>query len=220
MFQILSADPLLFLVLSTALVFSLSFHELAHAFVAYKLGDPTAKMQGRLTLNPLAHLDPWGTFLLLFAGFGWAKPVPVNFENLNKPKRDMTLVSLAGPLANLFLATISAFVLKSIQGFTQDFLQNSSGSTLPNGFLSAFLVNFLFFLAFYNVSLCIFNLLPFHPLDGFKVVLGILPRDLALQWSKSAPYGIFVLLFLSFSNSLTKILTPILSFVLGLLGIS
>lgn len=216
MLHILSSDPLLFLILATALVFSLSFHELAHAFVAYKLGDPTAKMQGRLTLNPLVHLDPWGAFLLLFIGFGWAKPVPINFENLNKPKRDMTLVSLAGPLANFLLATISAFGLK----FMRTFLLSSSESALFGGFLSTLLANFLFYLAFYNASLCLFNLLPFHPLDGFKVVLGILPQNLAFQWNKLAPYGIFVLLFLSFSNSLAKILTPLLSFVLGLLGIS
>jgi Zn-dependent protease len=201
MIELLFSNPLLFIILAGALLLSLSLHEFAHAFAAYKLGDTTAKMSGRLTLNPLAHLDPVGTLLLLFAGFGWAKPVPVNYFNLREPKRDMALVSVAGPASNFVLALVSALVL------------NFSG--LDGGLL----YTFFYFFAFYNVGLGLFNLLPFHPLDGFKVVSGILPRRLAMQWEQLAPYGIFILFFMIFTNSFQRFLIPLMFAILRFLGI-
>jgi Zn-dependent protease len=202
LFKLLFSNPILFITLVSALLLSLSLHELAHAFAAYKLGDFTAKMSGRLTLNPLAHLDPIGTFLLLFAGFGWAKPVPVNSLNLRNPKRDLAIISFAGPLANFTLAATAALALNFI---------GSSGGLLTG---------FLYYFAFYNVGLGIFNLLPVAPLDGFKVVSGILPGNLAFQWEQLASYGIFILLFLILTNSLEKILFPLMRIVLGIFGLS
>ncbi len=198
---LLFSNPVIFILLALALVLSLSLHEFAHAFTAYKLGDPTAKMSGRLTLNPLSHLDPLGTLLLLFAGFGWAKPVPVNFYNLDNPKRDMALVSISGPASNFVLAVFSALIL----GF------------LP--IMSELVFTFFYFFAFYNVGLGIFNLLPLHPLDGFKVVSGILPSNLAVQWEQLAPYGIFVLFFMILTNSFQRFLLPLMFAILRFLGI-
>jgi Zn-dependent protease len=202
MISLLFTSPLLFITLVSALLLSLSLHELAHAFVAYKLGDPTAKMSGRLTFNPLAHLNPVGTLMLLFAGFGWAKPVPVNSQNLHNPKRDLAIISFAGPLSNFILASLSALLLHFV------------------GFSGGILTGFLYYFAFYNVGLGLFNLFPVAPLDGFKVVSGILPRNLAYQWEQLAPYGIFILLFLILTNSLGRILFPLMGFVLGLFGLS
>lgn len=196
---------MLFFLLVSALLLSLSLHELAHAFAAYKLGDPTAKMSGRLTFNPLAHLDPMGTMLLLVAGFGWAKPVPVNSLNLSNPKRDLAIISFAGPLSNFVLAGISALLLGLI-GFS-------------GGIFTGILTAFLYYFAFYNVGLGIFNLFPVAPLDGFKVVSGILPRNLSYQWEQLASYGIFILLFLVLTNSLGRILFPLMGLFLGFFGI-
>ena len=200
--ELLFSDPLLFVILAVALLLSLSLHEFAHAFAASKLGDDTAQLSGRLTLNPLAHLDPVGTLLLLFVGFGWAKPVPVNHFNLREPKRDMAIVSMAGPASNFILAIISALIL------------NFSG--ISGGVVYAF----FYFFAFYNVGLGIFNLLPLHPLDGFKVVSGILPRRLSLQWEQLASYGIFILFFMIFTNSFQRFLILLIFAVLRFLGIS
>lgn len=202
LFKLMFSNPILFITLVSALFLSLSLHELAHAFAAYKLGDFTAKMSGRLTLNPLAHLDPVGTMLLLFAGFGWAKPVPVNSLNLRNPKRDLAIIAFAGPLANFTLAAISALAL--------NFLGSSGG----------LLAGFLYYFTFYNTGLGVFNLLPVAPLDGFKVVSGILPGNLAFQWEQLASYGVFILLFLILTNSLEKILFPLMRVVLGIFGLS
>jgi len=206
LFNLLFSNPILFVLLVSALILSLSLHELAHAFVAYKLGDSTAKLSGRLTPNPLAHLDPMGTLLLLFAGFGWAKPVPVNSLNLSDPKRDLALISVAGPLSNFILAALAALLLNLVG--------SSSGV-----FLGLF-TSFLYYFAFYNVGLGIFNLLPISPLDGFKVVSGILPKNLSYQWEQLASYGIFILMFLVFTNSLERILFPLMGLFLRLFGIS
>lgn len=199
--NLLFTNPLLFVALFAALTLALSLHEFAHAYVAVWQGDPTPKYAGRLTLNPLAHLDPSGTFLLLVAGFGWAKPVPVNPLNMRNPKRGSTLVSIAGPGMNFVLAVVSAILLKALS------------------FIGGLPALFLYYFAFYNLGLGIFNLLPVNPLDGFKFVRGILPEYLAVQWQQLAPYGMFILLFLVLSGSLDRIMNPLLGLFSRILGL-
>lgn len=182
---------------------SLSVHEAAHAWMADRLGDPTAKLSGRLTLNPLAHIDPIGTLMLLFAGFGWGKPVPVDDFNLLHPRRDSGLISLAGPAANLTLATLLSLVLRLIY---------------PSSFISYLLLPLISL----NVSWAIFNLLPIHPLDGSHVLVGLLSAETAERVEYALEeYGLILLIFLVFpffGESLAiKIISPIIGFILRLL---
>lgn len=178
-----------------------AFHEYSHALMADKLGDPTARQLGRLTLNPASHLDPIGFILLIVAGFGWGKPVPFNPANFVNPKRDVALVAFAGPLSNFVLATFSAFVLNFIH---------------PSGMLSQFLYTF----AYLNLALGFFNLIPVHPLDGFKVVMGLLPMKLALQWQQIESYGSMILLIIVVTGSTSKLIDPFIDISLSLLGLS
>lgn len=163
-----------------SLVLAVTVHEFAHALIAEKLGDGTPRLLGRVSLNPLAHLDPLGSLFILLSGFGWGKPVPINPLNFENPPRDSALVSLAGPAANLILASLVAFVLRSELAVNHNFL------------------TFLLTLVSINVALAVFNLLPIFPLDGFKVVSGILPAEFSSLWEKTASYGIFLLIFLVF----------------------
>lgn len=173
------------LMLLPFLVAVISIHEFSHAFMANKLGDSTAKMSGRLTLNPLAHLDKLGTFALLFFGIGWGKPVPFNIFNLKNPRRDQALIALAGPLSNLIMAVALSFVYK---------------------FASfGFIGSALFTLISLNVILAFFNLIPVGPLDGFKVVLGMLPGKLASDWIETERYGLFILIFLIATGAVEKL---------------
>jgi len=198
MLNLLFTDPEIFILLSFALIISISIHEFSHAFVADKLGDSTARDMGRLTLNPKAHLDPIGTILLLFIGFGWGKPVPFNPFNLKNPKRDAALISLAGPMSNLLLAIVLAFILK----------------IFPMG--EVFSV-FLYFLILYNLMLGFFNLIPLGPLDGNKIVFGFLPNRLAVQWAELQRYSMFILIFLLLTNFTDKILGPLVDFAIKIL---
>lgn len=168
--------------------------------MAFRQGDSTAKYAGRLTLNPLAHLDPFGTLFLLFAGFGWAKPVPINPLNFHDSKKGLALVSIAGPAMNFILAVTSCLLLK-----------------IPF-FSGGLFSSFLYYFAFYNVGLGFFNLLPIAPLDGFKFVSGILPSNLSWQWEQLAPYGMFLLLILVLTNALGGVLFPLMKGFLGLFG--
>lgn len=200
--SILVQNPLLFVIVVVSLLISLTIHEFSHALVAHKLGDSTAKNLGRMTLNPLAHLDPLGTITLLIAGFGWGKPVPVNYYNLRNPKRDAALISLAGPTSNFIIATSLTLLAKVVL-------------LTPFSIFAAFLYPVIL----YNLVLGVFNLIPIEPLDGFKIVNGVLPPRLAVQWVQLAPYGIFILLFLIVTGATSKIISPVVTLYTTILGI-
>lgn len=188
-----------------ALIVAITIHEFSHALAADKLGDPTPRSLGRLSLNPLRHLDPIGTLALIFFGFGWGKPVPIDPYNLQHPKRDEAIISLAGPVSNLILALIISLLVKFLP------LNNIS-------------ILFLSILVQINVVLAVFNLLPLPPLDGSKIFLALLPQDKSLQWQEAfEKYGfvlIIVLLFLPIggSNIISLIIGPIIQTVLRFLA--
>jgi Zn-dependent protease len=202
--QLLLSNPLLFVIVAGALVISLTIHEFSHAFVAEKLGDPTPRLQGRITLNPMAHLDPMGTLAMLIVGFGWGKPVMFDPFNLKDPKRDAALIALAGPASNLLLATGLAIILRIFPAlpFALDLILPLVIST--------------------NVGLAIFNLIPIHPLDGGKILIGLAPRDVARDWGQVLhQYGTVILLFLIIpfngQSAVSALISPIVSSVLRLL---
>lgn len=166
------------------LIPSLVVHELAHAWVAWKLGDDTAEKRGRLTLNPLAHLDPLGTIAILFLPFGWAKPVPVDIRNFTKPLQGMMWVALAGPVSNVILAIASAIIV--VNPFIASFVLD-----IPE----LHIVFWAMFMSIYiNLMLAIFNMLPIPPLDGSRVVAGVIPQEYALKYLQAGQFG-FILLF-------------------------
>jgi Zn-dependent protease len=202
------------------------FHEVAHGWVAYRLGDPTAARMGRLTLNPIAHIDPIGTILLpallIISNapflFGYAKPVPVNFQNLNNPKRDMIWVALAGPVTNLLLALGCIMVLR----MGLPLIAPSSH------FSSSTLVSFLAPLALMakngvliNSVLAVFNAFPLPPLDGGRVAVGLLPEPYSSMLARVEPYGFLILIVLLMTRVLDKIVGPpveiLINFYFGLL---
>jgi Zn-dependent protease len=170
-------------------IFAVTFHEAAHGFVAYQFGDDTARRAGRMTLNPLAHVDPFGTVLLpallfITSGFlfGYAKPVPVNFGRLHHPRRDTVLVALAGPGMNILLAIISSLLFYGVD-------------LIPSGGAQWTAANLVHSIQL-NAVLCVFNMLPFPPLDGGRVAVGILPRFLALPLARVEPYGMLILMLI------------------------
>lgn len=185
-----------------AVLVAITFHETAHGYVAYSLGDTTAKDQGRLTLNPLAHLDPIGALLMFIAGFGWAKPVPVNpFYFKGDRTRGMMLVSIAGPLTNLALSFLAYFIYVAGSGFY----------SIP--FLSVFLRSMVTL----NIYLAIFNLIPIPPLDGSKILAGFLPKATAYKYLNTVEqYGFLILMVLIIFNVTDMILVPIANAVLNL----
>ncbi len=201
--MILISLPLFFL--------AIVIHEYAHGWVAYKLGDPTAKNAGRLTLNPLAHIDPMGTIflplMLIFMGspiiFGWAKPVPINFSLLRQPKRDMLWVSTAGIAANILLAFVLSFLLR--MGL---FPVNSYGWLILNyGILI-------------NLVLAVFNAVPIPPLDGSRILMGLIPRELAYSYARLERFGFLILIGLLWLGLLNRVIWPVVMYCARTLGAS
>ncbi len=196
------------------MIMSIILHEIAHGFSAYKLGDPTAKDAGRLTLNPIKHIDPFGTLilpgiLLAMRAFGmntfvlgWAKPVPVNFRLLRNPRRDMMIVAMAGPLVNVLIAWLFSWGLKADLG------DHSIG------------LHLIQFTVFVNLLLAVFNLMPVPPLDGSRLVSGILPDKLAYLYNQLEPAGIFIVFGLLYFGLMDMIVFPIIQVIAQSWGIN
>lgn len=210
-------NPLGFLFFAIALLVAITVHEFAHAYAADRLGDPTPRVMGRLTLNPLVHLDIVGTIMLLIASFGWGKPVVFDPYNLRNPRRDSAIISLAGPITNFLVAALCAGLVYLLYTFRLAFFSNSIlgiGAYVLNALLQSVIS--------LNVMLGVFNLVPIHPLDGFKIVEGILPQQYAKQWKELEGYGFIFLLFLAFpilggTAPISRIISPIIHGILGIL---
>ena len=192
---------------------AITCHEVSHGYVANKLGDDTARSMGRLTLNPLKHLDILGTLMVFIVGIGWAKPVPVNFNNLRNPKRDMIWVALAGPVTNTILAIASALALRSIVAIETIFPGEQIKLVLePITLMLAFSI-------YINLLLGIFNLIPVPPLDGGRVAVGLLPNRQAAAYSRIEPYGmILIILLVFFTNIFSYVILPVLALGINILA--
>lgn len=202
------------LLIGIALVPAIVLHEYAHGWVAFRLGDQTAKLAGRLTLNPISHVDPFGSIILpgilifsYFAGlslhlflFGWAKPVPVNFLKLRNPRRDMMIVAVAGPLTNIIIAVILSQIMRLLLPGTRPFY---------DALLLAIEL---------NLTLAVFNMIPIPPLDGSRIVTGLLPGRMAVVYNQFESYGIVLVLIL-LQVGLMSFIHPIVAFLSGLIGV-
>jgi len=177
--KLLFNDPIAFVLLVIPLLYSVVIHEVAHGWVANRMGDPTAKLLGRLSLNPLKHLDPFGTLMLFLVGFGWAKPVPINMNNIADRRKGLIFVSSAGILANIFLA-FGSLLLYRLLG------QSSTGTV-------ALIANYT---AYINITLAALNLIPIPPLDGSKILMGFASRNTQYFLARIEPYGFFILIAL------------------------
>jgi len=195
------------------LLISLSFHEFLHGYASYKLGDPTPKINGRLTLNPLAHLDPIGSLVLLITRrFGWAKPVPINPNYYKNPRKGMMIVGIAGPGANFMLALLFSASIKLILNFSQYSLRGFGGNFVN------LLLQFLVMAIMINLSLAFFNLIPIPPLDGSKILRGFLPAKFDQYFNKlEGPAGMVVLIILLYTGIIWNIIGPIINFLLQIL---
>jgi len=189
-----------YLIIAPPLFLALTFHEFSHAYVANRLGDPTARLMGRLTMNPLVHLDLLGTAMLFIANFGWAKPVPVNPMNFRNPKRDLLWVSLAGPVSNLLLAFIFGILFRAI----------GIGERTGNMNVIAIMI---FYGVYINIILAFFNFLPIPPLDGSKILAGIVPEKYERELEPLFRYGPTILIGLIVFGMVTKV--PILWAIIG-----
>lgn len=181
-----------------ALLIALSFHEFAHAYVSYKLGDDTAKNMGRLTVNPLAHLDFLGTICLILLRFGWAKPVGINPNKFKNRRSGMLLTALAGPAMNFLLALISGFLY-----FILKYMLFASSSSVA----AMVFVNIVYYIFVYNAFLCVFNLIPLPPLDGSKVLASMFPQKLEYKFYQYEKYMYFALLILIFTGMISRIMS-------------
>jgi len=195
-------DPLRMVLLAPVILFALTFHEFAHAWLANRLGDPTARDAGRISLNPFRHLDLFGTIALFLVGFGWAKPVPINIYFLRSQIRDFALTALAGPAANIiagfgFGLIYRGLVLAHVGGFLMETARLCVGI---------------------NLMLAVFNLIPIPPLDGSRVVYYLLPRNWAAEYIKLEPFGMWIVIGLLFLDSGTGIMSRWIMFVVENLG--
>ena len=190
--NLLITNPQAFALIAIPLLYAIIFHELAHGWVAYQMGDPTAKSLGRLSLNPLKHLDPMGTLMLFIFGFGWAKPVPVNFSNLRDRHKGMILVSSAGIITNILMAFAALFILQLFSFQTTSML----------GVM-------LYYFAQINIILAAFNLIPIPPLDGSKILMGFVSSKLQASLLRLERYGFIIVIVLLF----TGILEPVIRFL-------
>ncbi len=199
---LLFENPAIFFLLVPLLLYSVIAHEVAHGWAASVFGDNTARYSGRLSLNPLVHIDPLGTLMLFLVGFGWAKPVPVNFRNLGHSRAAVISVSLAGCATNLIIATAAIFLLQA--GIFR-------GNQL---FVSALLIT-----ARINIILGAFNLIPIPPLDGSRVVTEFLPPEFKYKLARIEPYGFFIIIILLWTGVLIPVINFIQTLLLGLIGI-
>lgn len=194
------------LLILPGIIIGLSFHEAAHAFASYKLGDPTPKFQGRLTLNPLKHFDPAGFIALLFIGFGWGVPVQINPDYYKNRRAGELIVSLAGVTANFLIAAVFAFLVKGM-----------AASSFASGGLGSIIYQMLIYIVYINLVLMIFNLIPIPPLDGFGVITQLFNLDRYGWWYTVYNYGYYILLIAIILNIPALFITPGVSFFLKLL---
>jgi len=204
----LFSSPLVFIIELFCLLVAITIHEFSHAWAADYLGDPTSRLQGRLSFNPLVHIDNIGMIFLLLFGFGWGKPVQFDPYNLKDPRKDAAIISIAGPSSNLILAIILSLLMRLFILLQLNFLI-IIGSII------------LIPLIKMNIVLGVFNLLPIHPMDGFKIVGGILPEEKAHEWYQLQKYGMIFLILLIFpingSSLLNVIIQPVINFISNLL---
>jgi Zn-dependent protease len=199
--SLLFSNPILFFTLALVLLYSVIFHEVAHGWVAYRFGDDTAWRNGRLTLNPVSHVDLIGTLMLFLVGFGWAKPVPVDFHKLENTRFGLFSVALAGCATNIVIAIIAMFLLQF-----DTFSGNLAFSTI------------LPIVIRINIILGAFNLIPIPPLDGSKIVMSFLPKDAQYNLARLEPYGFFILIFLLFTGLLNPLISFLQNFIYGLIA--
>ena len=198
---LLLRNPVMFFVLVIPLLYSVVLHEIAHGWVASFFGDDTARRSGRLSLNPLTHLDPIGTVALFLVGFGWARPVPVNYARLKNFRPALVCVSLAGCVTNLLIAVISLFLLK-----------------LLNPGINSFAGVILIVVARINIILGVFNLIPIPPLDGSKIMFAFLPVEMQRTFVRIEPYGFFILIILILTGALNPLIMFMQKIIIGLVG--
>ena len=201
--KLLIKDPLAFVIAGVLLLYSIVFHEVAHGWVAYRMGDPTAKWSGRLSLNPIKHLDLIGTLMLFLAGFGWAKPVPVNFNNIPDRRKGLVFVSSAGILANILFAFAALLLFRVF-------------STSYSGLFSGV----VYYVVQINITLAALNLIPIPPLDGSKILMGVASEGVRYSLARLERYGFFIiigLLYLGILDFLIEFIRGIIAMLIGIL---